>query len=131
MHFILRLLGYALLIGLAAVLVPLAILNSQKVSIQLNPLALFADGHNGVSLPLFIVMAGMMLAGFIGGIAASALLRWKRHGSEKLASWRNRKQAAPVDVPSMSTFDKTPENQPVAQQALPAGDGVLEPTQSK
>ncbi|MGB0343489.1 MAG: LapA family protein [Parvibaculales bacterium] len=129
MQFILRLFGFALLVGLAVVLVPLAILNSQMVSVRLNPLALFADGDDAIGLPLFIVMAAMLLIGFIGGIVASAVVRWKRRGSEKLASWRNRKQAAPVDVPSLSTFDKTPENQHQTQQALPAGDGVLKPAQ--
>jgi len=118
MQFIFRLVGYALLFGLAGLLVPLAILNSHMVTVHLNPLTIVRDGQGGVTSPLFIVLAVTLVVGVVGGYAAATLMRWKRRGTEKLAGWRKRKQVEPVDVPLMS-----------AQQSLPVDSGVLEPPQ--
>lgn len=87
-----RVIGTALLVGVAAVLVALAVANRQPVTVSLDPLG--AAPGASVTLPLYAVVFAALIAGVVLGGTAVALSR-RRSARPPAPRGRRRRRTAP------------------------------------
>lgn len=101
--FLSKMLGRLVFVILAILLVPLAALNRQIVTLNLDLLGWWqATPVDGLQVPLFMVIVVTLLIGFVAGWLISAMLRWKNTVQTNKAA-KKQPIAAPYTQPHIDS----------------------------
>lgn len=126
---LLKLLSRLIFLALLIIIIPLAVQNRQRVSVELNPLTLLNDALSvGFTLPLFILLIVTMFIGLAAGLVFGwGLARLQQHKKAgklaravppapiptqaKMLEAEPRETAAPAIEVAADARDKTGENE--------------------